>query len=72
MHIGNLTNFGYNKIMMDQDLILYLIIKGIILHPTYSTLIILINISDEPGLGLLPGRPDPKALNPLRGAELAL
>ena len=41
MQIGNLNNFGYDRMRMDHDL------QGAILHPTYSTSFTIVNISVE-------------------------
>ena len=37
MQIGNLNNFGYDRMGMDRDLDLPYTFGGAILHPTYST-----------------------------------
>ena len=46
MQMGNLNNFGYDRLRINQDLP-YL--RETILQPTYSTLVTIVNIANAPG-----------------------
>ena len=49
MQIGNLNNFSYRMMKIDQGLPYTIYLRGTILNQTYSTLFTMVNISDEPG-----------------------